>query len=549
MGNLALKLLLSRRRRQKRQARSKPSRLLLPLGFHIATTPVCFDGSITSKSRRKRPLLSGEDGSSLLGVKRLRDAGPVLPEEIWCHVHSLMPMQDSARAACVSHTFLNSWRRRPNLILTKEALGLKKVVIGKGDIPRPFASQVDKILRNHSGTGVKILELDISDCRDLDTCHLDNWLQIAIAPGIEELTLELPREYMKVYTFPCSLLFGQNGSFLRSLQLSYCAFRPTVANGSLRSLTELCLDQVRVTGEELGQLLSNSFALKELELSLCNEIICLKVPCVLEQLSCLTVLDCDMLQVIESEAPNLSTFDFGGNLVQLSLGRSLVQVKNVVMECLDEPNFLCYAITKLPYVVPSVEDLTLLAIVETANNIPMAAGKFLHLKYLEICPYDILSAGYDFLSLVSFLDASPVLETFIFCLDQDDVDQADVEFVSVFENASNMRQIPGHKHGSLKNVTMLGFCSAKSLVELTCHILKNASSLECMTLDTVFDKNDEERIGRCSLTGRTDKCSSLSNEMILKAKEGLMAIERYIKGKVPSTVELDVRGPCSRCHT
>lgn len=44
---------------------------------------------------------------------------------------------------------------------------------------------------------------------------------------------------------------------------------------------------------------------------------------------------------------------------------------------------------------------------------PMAAAKFINLKHLEIYLGGDLSEGYDFLSLVSFLDASPVLETFI----------------------------------------------------------------------------------------------------------------------------------------
>lgn len=48
----------------------------------------------------------------------------------------------------------------------------------------------------------------------------------------------------------------------------------------------------------------------------------------------------------------------------------------------------------------------------------MAAAKFLHLKFLEIYLDGDLSPGYDYLSLVSFLDASPALETFIFRVSQ-----------------------------------------------------------------------------------------------------------------------------------
>lgn len=44
---------------------------------------------------------------------------------------------------------------------------------------------------------------------------------------------------------------------------------------------------------------------------------------------------------------------------------------------------------------------------------PMAAAKFLHLKHLEIYLVGDISEGYDYFSLISFLDASPVLKTFI----------------------------------------------------------------------------------------------------------------------------------------
>jgi hypothetical protein len=131
------------------------------------------------------------------------------------------------------------------------------------------------------------------------------------------------------------------------------------------------------------------------------------------------------------------------------------------------------------------------------------------------------------------------------------VDQDEMSFDSVFGDASHMRQMLEHKHDSLKNVTILGFCSAKSMVELTCHILENATSLECITLDSVLDRNDDDNVGRCSLpsTRKTGDCYYLSNEKILEAYNGLEAIQRYIVGRVPSAVKLDVRGPCCRCHT
>ncbi|KAF8691466.1 hypothetical protein HU200_040610 [Digitaria exilis] len=431
-----------------------------------------------------------------------------------------MPMEDSARAACVSRTFLRSWRHYPYLILSKKTLGLK-----------PNACEIDLILKKHSGTGIKTLKLDVFECRDLNACYLNDWLQIAITPTIESLTLQ----------FPSELLFGVNGNLIRYLHLNYCTFRPTVGTGCLISLTKLHLDHVRITGEELGRLLSISLALMQLELKYCNEITCLKIPCMLEQLSCLTVSACSMLQMIESQAPNLTTLHLDGdNLVQLSLGQFL-QVKNLVMDCSDEINFLNYSVTKLPYMVPNLETLTLFSYDEMVNTSTVAA-KFHHLKYLKI--YLDGGPGYDFCSLGSFLDASPVLETFILS-----GMQTDMEFDPVFWDASNMRQMPEHKYESLKAVMIFGFCSDKSMVELTCHILENATSLESITLDTVNDNDDKDSLGRCSVAPARGKCCDLSDDMILEANKGLIAIKKYIAAKVPSTSELHVRGPCSQCRT
>nr|XP_034604791.1 putative F-box protein At1g58310 isoform X1 [Setaria viridis]TKW37349.1 hypothetical protein SEVIR_1G041400v2 [Setaria viridis] len=235
--------------------------------------------------------MSKEKKATTRHAKRSRYSGPNLPEDIWCHVHSLLSMRDSARVASVSHTFLRSWRHHPNLIFSKETMGLKHNACEGGDIARAFTSEVYQILKKHSGTGVKTLEFDIFDCRNLSSCHLNTWLQIAITPGIESLTLKLPLKYKEGYSFPCSLLFGAKGNSIQHLHLTYCAFHPPIGIDFLRRLTKLYLREVRITEEELGCLLSNSFALEQFELIYCSEIICLKIPCV-ERLSCVTVSDC-----------------------------------------------------------------------------------------------------------------------------------------------------------------------------------------------------------------------------------------------------------------
>ncbi len=136
--------------------------------------------------------------------------------------------------------------------------------------------------------------------------------------------------------------------------------------GCSRNLTKLHLHSVLITDDELACLLSESFALKHLDLSDCREMVYLKIPCSLEQLSYLDVSSC-RLQMIESKAPNLSSLSYSGNLVELSLGQSS-QVKTLDIEFYDKANFLCYVITKLQNIVPNLESLTIHSDVEVYSG-------------------------------------------------------------------------------------------------------------------------------------------------------------------------------------
>ncbi|XP_062196209.1 uncharacterized protein LOC133899246 [Phragmites australis] len=453
----------------------------------------------------------------------LRYSIPYLPEDIWCHIHSLMPMCDAARAACLSRAFLRFWRSHPILTLDWETLNAH---LGN------FSGKIDSILRNHSGSGLKILELDLDD-DDSTFPHVNSWLQAAVTPGIEELTLTLHKKY----NFPCSLLSDGVRNSIRYLQLNSCTFRPTAGLGPLRTLTSLCLHYVRITGDELECLLSNSLALRQLFLYDCKEIIFLKIPCVLQQLSCLTVTDCWRLQVIEIKAPNLSSIDLNsGEKIKLSLGEAL-QMKALYMQI---ANAVCYARAELPSIMPNLETLQLASGAEAVNT-PVLPTKFLYLKHLTISLLSgmTFSPSYDYLSLASFFDASPSLETLFL-----NVSRIHMEHESVLGGSSHLRQLPEHRLDCLKSVEIVGFSSAKSLVELTCCIVKNAVSLECLMLDTLHGsfRCSEESYKTCS-------CSPISKTALEEATRAIVAIRTYVEDKVPPTAKMTVLEPCKRCHS
>ncbi|KAL6650892.1 hypothetical protein ACP70R_009817 [Stipagrostis hirtigluma subsp. patula] len=488
-------------------------------------------GMVASRAKRKGSPCQ-QDGD-YQGEEVNMYLGPSLPEDIWQHIHSLMPMRDAARVALVSRAFVPSWRCHPNLTFSKETLGLNENACRKDGSPSNFSSIVDHILTKHSSIGLKTLKFQIpSDFSAKDYCYIDSWLQTALTPGIKELTLILHPLKSK-YNFPYSLLSNGSGDSIRYLHLVRCSFCPTATLSCLRSLTRLYLCNVRVTGDELGCLFSRSLALERLEIRYCDGIVRLKVPCILQRLSYLEVLGGERLEAIDNEAPNLSSFLFeGDNAVKLSLGETL-QLKRVKFQ---RSGSVFYARTELPSRMPNLEALFLRSDRERVT--PMLCSKFLHLRHLSIALNGVtFPPTYDYLSLANFLDAAPYLETFHL-----DVWHQRMKHVSIFAEPSDLRQLQEHRHHNLKNVRIKNFCCAKSLVELTCHVVESAMSLECLTLEA------SQSALRCSdRDNKSGKCWPMDRDILVEAHRAISAIRRFIEPRVPSTVKLQVLEPCI-CH-
>ena len=92
----------------------------------------------------------------------------------------------------------------------------------------------------------------------------------------------------------------------------------------------------------------------------------------------------------------------------------------------------------------------------------------------------------------------------------------------------HIRQIPEFQHANLKKVSIQRFSSAKILIELTCQIIENTPSLRCLELNTTRDLFPSYT---CKDDIRKSRCAAVE------------AIERYIVGKVPSSVEFKVLEP------
>ncbi|RLN12938.1 hypothetical protein C2845_PM09G22840 [Panicum miliaceum] len=491
------------------------------------------EGSTTTAPEIKHstcPKADGIQGAEMRGSKL------ILPEDILYYIHALMSMRDAARAAVVSHEFRNSWKFYPRLIFDTETLGIDEDGCNNNEVTCDFdfISIVDHIMQNHSGIGVKTFRLRIEPCRNVDPSYVDRWLQRAITPGIEEFALQMPWPNKISYNFPSSLLSTERASSMQSFALSDCAFHSAAGVGFLSNLRNVALSSVHITGEELCGFISNSLALERLDLLSCHDIVRLKIPCLLSQLNFLQVEDCVMLEIIESSAPNLSQFNYLGRPIHISLGDP-IHLRRIHMSSLDDSNMLYSASTKLPSIAPNLQTLLLTSTYEMVNT-PMVHGKFIHLKYLEILLIKPSSSpDYDFCSLDSFLHGSPALETFTLRIELSAIRHDSILGCSD-SNSVQPRRLSEHSHDSLKNVMITGFCSAKSMIELTKHILERAHSLERITLDTSRGHDD-----------KSGNCSQMLEEDLVEAQRARLAIGRHLEEHVPSTVCLKVVEPCRMC--
>lgn len=130
---------------------------------------------------------------------------------------------------------------------------------------------------------------------------------------------------------------------------------------------------------------------------------------------------------------------------------------------------------------------------------------------------------------------------------------------SVIGDSSPLRRLPQHSHNNLKSVTIIGFCSAKSLVELACHIIEKATSLERLTLDTShgcrspggrsLDKPDRwyYTVSGSLMAAPPDRCLPMWGRGIEESHRARFAIRKHIEWKVPFGVVFEIIEPCSRC--
>ncbi|KAF2925711.1 hypothetical protein DAI22_06g072800 [Oryza sativa Japonica Group] len=274
--------------------------------------------------------------------------------------------------------------------------------------------------------------------------------------------------------FPFELLDGKAASCLQQIQLSFVSLKPPTQFSGFPKLKKLSLHLVQVIAKDLQGLLSSCSNLEWLSIVRCNlnddE---LKVDCALSRLLYLRIANCEISK-IEMYALKLKTFIYEG--AQLPVDPIQAQELEVADIVFKGDITFQYALTVLPVVFPSVQNLTVHA--NFGLQFPWllsTKSKFIQLKYLKLllpqCSGDMDNIVY----LASFLKAAPLLEVL------------EIHFnVPGYEDAGIpvLRSLPKCPYKNLKSIYITGFRGLKGQAEFLVHAVENAPALEVLTIDT-----------------------------------------------------------------
>ncbi|BAS96686.1 Os06g0204600 [Oryza sativa Japonica Group] len=283
-------------------------------------------------------------------------------QDVICLIFSKLQLKDLVSTSVLSSKWKHMWTICPTLRFDSSTLCGSNMCSAE-QFTQKFIDNVNAVLQQHRGKLVEALEIKI-DFNSRLANHLNNWVSFAVSSKTKSLAFYLPQNYTSNefrdrhdrYMFPFELLDGKAASCLQQIQLSFVSLKPPTQFSGFPKLKKLSLHLVQVIAKDLQGLLSSCSNLEWLSIVRCNlnddE---LKVDCALSRLLYLRIANCEISK-IEMYALKLKTFIYEG--AQLPVDPIQAQELEVADIVFKGDITFQYALTVLPVVFPSVQNLT-----------------------------------------------------------------------------------------------------------------------------------------------------------------------------------------------
>uniref|UniRef100_K3Y2F1 At1g61320/AtMIF1 LRR domain-containing protein n=1 Tax=Setaria italica TaxID=4555 RepID=K3Y2F1_SETIT len=403
-----------------------------------------------------------------------------LVQDLPCKILSELPLKEVVRASVLSSRWRCVQKLNPKLRFDGTKMCSSKGICGSKQYTQEF-------IQNVNALNSKLV------------VHLDSWVRFVVASQAKNLAIDLvPVKFPgrnDRYLLPNELLDIRTASRLQHIQLGFVSIRLPSQFSGFPNLRKLDLDMINVTAKDIEEMLSSCSNLEWLCIVRCHLDDELKVDLPLPCLLYLCVAHC-RITGIKFNAMKLQTFECRGGRYPLDLTQSL-ELKDARLDFIDSVT-LDYALTTLPTVLPSVENLILRA----RAPLKMSATLF----------------------LASFFRAAPLMEKLELHFSHTCVSVQTLTQSPTFAKHSKtyLMSLPGFPHNHLKNLYITGFIACTGQLEFLQHAVENAPVLEVLTLDPAlkFDEGMDYK-GRAGFFSRVREIS-----------------RRYLSGRVSPTTKL-----------
>uniref|UniRef100_A0A0D9XVW6 At1g61320/AtMIF1 LRR domain-containing protein n=1 Tax=Leersia perrieri TaxID=77586 RepID=A0A0D9XVW6_9ORYZ len=430
-------------------------------------------------------------------------------QDIVSRIISQLTLKEAVRLSTTSSKLRRAWIYHPNLYFDTS------IVFGSSDrhkkVPstKSFIDKVNFILSKHSGFGVNKLAV-IFELRKKHAHDIDGWVSFAVTSKARAVTLNFSPyqgSHESGYNFPCHLFSDKNGSNLQVLQLNTVTLGPTPNFCGFANLTMLTLENVLVLGDL--QLLPKCPILECLTIRMCSHLCNLHSPEPLARLKFLCVQD-SAVDLIDLHAPNLTTFNYRGRFKVVIALHECLKLKTASIVSPIEKD-LNYIFTGLPNGLPRVERLHVEVLVETQIfGFTHPLHKYINLRHLtmRIAYGTARRFGKNaVLQLAYILEAAPFLVDLHLAM----------SCIDLSEGRPARDVIMDRPHYNLKRACITGFHGNGGQIALVRFILRNAVTLEKMTIDPKGGIMDH-------MVGEDGGRRMIKKKIIPKDKNGVLVI-------------------------